>query len=172
MSAYRHGAANLAKKASKSASTNGIPVETKDLPLGKTGPRWKSGHRLSLKITKPREARQVLKENQVRYEARQVLRAKLGELLKEGQQKDKFPFPRHKEDAKKPIDWRHEHKVFHINPKTVEIEEKDLYQITPELLPMLANKIRDMRAAGHSWEHISLAVVFQYTAHLKGTFSP
>lgn len=168
MSRYRQGAGALAQKV---INTDNLPTNTKDLPIGKPGPHWKSGHRLSLKLTKPREARQALKENQVRYDARQTLRAKLSEIFKEGQQHDKFPFPSHKEAAKIPVDYRKLAKTQHITPQNVDIDEKDLYHITPELLPMLSGKIRDMRVSGHSWEHITLAMLFQYTAHLKGTFS-
>jgi len=141
---------------------------TKDLPIGKPGFRWKSGHRLSWRITKSREKRQVLKEHQVRYEARVVQKSKKMDILKESKQIDVFPLPRYKEQ-KKIEDLQQGYKQLAIHPHTVTLTEQDLTKVTPEVLPLLGRQIQELRATGQSWQNITLHLLRIYTFHLRGT---
>lgn len=141
---------------------------TKDLPIGKPGFRWTSGHRLSTRLTKSREARQVLKEHQTRYDLREVQKNKTSLILKESMQVNTFPMPRYKETMKV-VDYEARYLKLSIHPSTVTLTEGDLTKITPEVLPLLGEKIRDLRKAGQSWANITLHFVSSYTAHLKGT---
>lgn len=140
---------------------------TKELPLGKAGFRWKSGHRLSWRINKSREKRQVLKEHQVRYDARVVQKSKTMDILKESKQIHAFPLPRYKE-TQKVVDLQEEFKKLSIHPSTVTLTEDDLTKVTPEVLPLLGAQVREMRATGQSWQNITLHLLRIYTSHLKG----
>lgn len=142
---------------------------TKDLPLGKPGARWKPTSRLSVHLNKTREMRQVLKENQVRYEKRAELISKKLAIEKNSRQIDLFPMPRHKE-TKKAIDYVAHHKLLFIHPKSITLTEEDLTKVTPEVLPLLGPKIRSMRRTGESWANITLALLQSYTSHLRGAF--
>lgn len=154
-------AARIADMVSESA--------TKDLALGKVGPRWKSGHRLSWRINKSREKRHVLKEHQVRYDARVVQKAKKIDILKESKQIDVFPMPRYKEQ-KQIVDLQEEYKKLAIHPSTITLTEKDLTKVTPEVLPLLGRQVQEMRATGQSWQNITLHLLHIYTSHLQGMF--
>ena len=143
---------------------------TKDLPLGTTGKRWSAGHRLAWRLQRPREQRQVLKENQTRHEMRTDLKQKKMELYRESKQIDVYPMPRFKE-TKHSVDFVEQYKQTFIHPGSITIEEKDLISVPPETLPILGRKIKDMRATGESWSNITLAVVHQYTSHLTGTLN-
>lgn len=142
---------------------------TKDLPLGKRGFRWTSGSRLSTRLTKTREHRHILKENQTRYELREAQIDKKIALMKDAQQINVYPMPRFKE-TKKVTDFEAQHRKLKIDSSTVTITEGDLTKITPEVLPLLGQKIRDFRATGQSWSNITLHLLQTYTAHLKGTY--
>lgn len=141
---------------------------TKDLPIGKPGFRWQSGSRLSNRLTKSREHRQVLKENQTRYDLRVVQNDKKMAITKESKQFNVFPMPRHKE-SKFVVDHEAEFRKLAIHPKTVTISEGDLTKITPEVLPLLGQKIQRLRSTGQSWANITLFIMSSYTSHLTGT---
>lgn len=145
-----------------------IDSVTKDLPIGKPGFRWQSGSRLSNRLTKSREARQVLKENQTRYDLRMVQIDKKLAITKESKQFDVFPMPRHKEN-KFVVDHEAQFRKLAIHPGTVTLTEGDLTKITPEVLPLLGQKIRRLRSTGQSWANITLFIMSSYTSHLTGT---
>jgi hypothetical protein len=141
---------------------------TKDLPIGKTGKRWKSGHRLSWRLNKPRETRHMLKENQVRYDARKAILHKTIQITKDAKQIDVFPMPRFKKE-KKVLDYPTEIRKLAIYPSAIELTKDDLTNVTPEVLPLLGKKIRDLRATGESWASVTLNLLQAYTYHLAGT---
>lgn len=140
---------------------------TKDLPLGSHKKRWKSGHRLSWRLNKPREKRADLKEHPTRVDQRIAQKDKKVSILKEAHQIHAFPMPRYKEN-KKIIDHQAVYKKLIVNPQTVTLTEEDLTKVTPEVLPLLGQKIRRLRSTGESWEAITLEIVKSYTSHLSG----
>jgi hypothetical protein len=139
---------------------------TKDLPIGQAGKRWKSGHRQSWRIIKSREKRADLKEHPIRIDKRKAQLAKTMDILKNSKQIDSFPMPRFKEKTKQ-LDHQAIFKRLSIHPQNVTLTEDDLTKVTPEVLPLLGQRIRNMRSTGESWANITLQIVKSYTSHLS-----